>query len=148
MRTFLSESATAWPIFWAWRPCFFRIDKHEIGAGGGDHVAEADAHVEDLVHLAVGDAGEALDQREDRMRLDQPVDLEADGRVDPRQVEQAVAGDVDERLDAPDVLQDLHRFRDIDVGRPQQLLAERGGELVELVVDAEFPALEEGAPRQ
>jgi hypothetical protein len=33
-----------------------------FGIGGVDHVAEADAHVEDLEHYAVVDAGVALDQ--------------------------------------------------------------------------------------
>ena len=93
------------------RAAVFLQDRQDrIGGGRVDHVAEADPHVEDLVHLAVGDAGEALDEREDRMRLDQAVDLEADRGIDPREVQQAVAGDVDERLDARDRLQNLHRL--------------------------------------
>src|SRR5262249_46777656 len=67
-----------------------------------DDVAEADAHIENFEHLVIGHAAAALDQGEDRMRLDQPVDFKANGRVDADQIEQAVAGDVDQRLDAFD----------------------------------------------
>ena len=52
--------------------------KGRLGVGVRDHVAEADAHVEHLEHLAVVDLGVALDQRKDRVRLDQRVDHEAD----------------------------------------------------------------------
>jgi hypothetical protein len=65
-----------------------------LGRGRLDHVAEADAHVEDLVHLAVVDAGVALDEGKDGIRLDGPVNLVADGGGDAGEVEQAVAGDV------------------------------------------------------
>ena len=100
-----------------------------------DDVAEPDTHVEDFVHLGIVHAGVPLDERENRRRLDQAVDLETDRRIHPRQIEQAVAGDVDEGFDSSDALQDFHRFGDVDMGRPQQLLAERGAELVELVID-------------
>src|SRR2546430_15519536 len=69
--------------------------KRALGGGRLDHVAEADAHVEDLEHLAVVDAGMALDEGEDGMRLNEPVDLVADGGGDAGEVEQPVAGDVD-----------------------------------------------------
>ena len=52
--------------------------KRALGVGRLDHVAEADAHVEDLEHLAVVDLGVALDEGENGMRLDEPVDLVAD----------------------------------------------------------------------
>src|SRR5262249_30835591 len=73
----------------------FEDRKRALGGGGIDHVAEADAHVEDLVHLAVVDAGVALDEGKDGMRLNEAVDLVADGGGDAGEVEQAVAGDVD-----------------------------------------------------
>src|SRR5262249_60232075 len=84
--------------------------QRRLGGSGIDHGAEADAHVEDLVHLAVLDLGMALDQGKYRMRLDRAVDHEADGGGGPRQVEKAVAGDVDERVDALDCLENLQRL--------------------------------------
>src|SRR5215472_9099869 len=60
----------------------FKDCKRALGGGGLDHVAEADAHVEDLEHLAVVDLGVALDEGKDGMRLDEPVDLVADGGGD------------------------------------------------------------------
>ena len=89
-----------------------------------------------------------LDEGEDRVRLDQPVDLESHVRLDPRQVEEAVAGDVDERLDAFDALQNFHGLGNVDVGRAQQLLAERGSELVEFVIDGVAIVGKEGLARQ
>ena len=100
MRTVFAGSATAWPMTCALRPCLRRIASVGVDGGGIDHVAEADAHVEHLEHLAVVDAGEPLDQRQHRMRLDQVLDHEADRGGHAREVEQAVAGDVDQRLDA------------------------------------------------
>src|SRR5262249_8754439 len=60
----------------------FEDCKRALGAARLDHVAEADAHVEDLEHLAVVDLGVALDEGKDGMRLDEPVDLVADGGGD------------------------------------------------------------------
>src|SRR5262245_2077932 len=99
--------------------------QRRIRVGGIDYVAEADAHVEDFVHLAVVDLCQLLDEPEDRLRLDQAVDLEADGGGDAREVQEAIAGDVDQRLHAGDLLQDFQRLRHVDVGRAQQLLADR-----------------------
>jgi hypothetical protein len=65
----------------------FEDGKRALGGGGVDHVAKADAHVEDLVHLAVVDLGVVLDEGEDGMRLDQPVDLVADRGGDAGEVE-------------------------------------------------------------
>src|SRR5262245_27877761 len=50
----------------------FEDGKRALGVGGVDHVAEADPHVEDLVHLAVVDAGVALDEGENGVRLNEP----------------------------------------------------------------------------
>ena len=61
------------------------------------------------------------------MRFDQRVEREADRRGDAAKVEQAVAGDVDQRLHAGHRGQDLQRLAHVDVGRPQELLAERDG---------------------
>jgi hypothetical protein len=68
-----------------------RIASVRSASAGVDHVAEADAHVEDLEHFAVVDAGVALDEGKDGVRLDKAVDLVADGSGDAGQVEQAVA---------------------------------------------------------
>ncbi len=113
-----------------------------------DHVAEADTHIEHLEHFVIRNVRVPLNQRENRVRLDQPVDLEPDLRLHPRQVEQPIAGNVDQRLDAGDFLQDFHGLGHIDVRRPQQLLAERDIQLVEPVVDAIRMMLEERAARQ
>ena len=92
--------------------------------------------------------GVALDQRKDRMRLDQSIDHEADWRIDARQVQKTVAGDVDQGLHALQAAQDVHRLGNIDGGRTQQLLAEAAGELVEPMIDAIAVAFEKCAPRQ
>src|SRR5262249_4065742 len=73
----------------------FEDRKRAVGGGLIDHVAGADPHVERLEHLAVVGLGVALDERENGMRLNEPVDLVADGGGDAGEVEQAVAGDVD-----------------------------------------------------
>src|SRR5262245_45431472 len=52
--------------------------KRALGGSGVDHIAKADAHVEDLEHLGIVDLGVALDEAEDGMRLDQRLELEAD----------------------------------------------------------------------
>ena len=109
--------------------------KRALGGGLLDHVAEADPHVEHLEHLAIVDAGVALDEGEDGVRVNKPVELEADRGGDAAEVEQPVAGDVDQRLHSGDRLQDLQRLGNVDVGRAQELLPERDGKLVELVAD-------------
>jgi hypothetical protein len=76
----------------------FEDRERALGVGGVDHVAEADAHVEDFEHLAVVDARVALDEGKDGLRLNKAVDLVADGGGDAGEVEQAVAGDVDQRV--------------------------------------------------
>src|SRR5262249_14624283 len=91
----------------------FEDRKRALGGGGVDHVAEADAHVEDLEHLAVVDLGVALDEGKDGMRLDEPVDLVADRGGDAGEVEQAVAGDVDQRLHPGHLREDLHRLGNV-----------------------------------
>jgi hypothetical protein len=48
--------------------------KRALGVGGVDHVAEADAHVEDLEHLGIIDLGMALDEAKDRVRVNQRVE--------------------------------------------------------------------------
>src|SRR5262245_2263044 len=121
----------------------FEDRKRALGGGRVDHVAEADAHVEDLVHLAVVDARVALDEGKDGMRLNQPVDLVADRGGDAGEVEQAVAGDVDQRLHPGNRREDLHRLGNVDVGRAQELFHERARKLVELVADGMDVALEE-----
>src|SRR5262245_4524664 len=126
----------------------FEDRKRALGGGLIDHVAKADAHVEHLVHLAVVDAGVALDEGEDGMRLDEPVDLVADRGGDAGEVEEAVAGDVDQRLHPGNLRQDLHRLGNVDVGRAQELLAERHGELVELVADGVAVVGEERLARE
>ena len=50
------------PITCARAAVSFEDCKRALGARLLDHVAEADAHVEDLVHLAVVDARVALDE--------------------------------------------------------------------------------------
>ena len=126
----------------------FEDRERALGGGGVDHVAEADAHIEDLEHLAVVDAGVALDEGKDGMRLDEPVDLVADGGGDAGEVEQAVAGDVDQRLHPGHLRQDLHRLGNVDVGRAQELFPERHGKLVELVADGVAVVGEERLARE
>src|SRR6266487_3610875 len=82
------------------------------------------------------------------MRVKKRVELEADRRGDAAEVEQAVAGDVDQRFDAGDGAQDLQRLAHVDVGRAQQLFAERDGELVEFVVDRKPMVGEERLARE
>src|SRR5260221_8420885 len=101
----------------------FEDRKRALGGGRLDHVAEADAHVEDLEHLAVVDLGVALDEGKDRMRLDEPVDLVADGGGDAGEVEEPVAGDVDQGLYPGNLLQGLQGLRNVDVGGAKGLLA-------------------------
>src|SRR6516165_9877815 len=60
----------------------FEDGERALGAARLDHIAEAYAHVEHLEHLAVVDLGVALDERENRVRLNEPVDLVADGGGD------------------------------------------------------------------
>jgi len=91
MRTIFWGSETAVPMRCATRPCCLRIASVRSASAGVDHVAEADAHVEDLEHFAVVDAGVALDEGKDGVRLNKAVDLVADGSGDAGQVEQAVA---------------------------------------------------------
>jgi hypothetical protein len=62
MRTIFCRSETAVPITCARAAVSFEDCKRALGARLLDHVAEADAHVEDLVHLAVVDARVALDE--------------------------------------------------------------------------------------
>src|SRR6266536_1880573 len=119
-----------------------------VDIGGSDHVAKPGSHVEHFEHFGVAHLGVALDQPEERLRLDRLVDLVADGRGGPRKIEQTVARDVEQRLHAADLFQDLHRLADVDRGRAQQFLAERGLQLVEFLVDPETPGLEQRAPRQ
>ena len=76
----------------------FQDRERDRCVGRIDHIAKAGAHVENLEHLAVVDVRMPLYEREDRMRIDQAVDLEADFRLDPRQIEQAIAGNIYERL--------------------------------------------------
>src|SRR6266478_6365338 len=84
-------------------------DLLRVGDGGADHLRRAAVSFEDRKRaLGGGHAGE---------------------------VEQAVAGDVDQRLHPGNLRQDLHRLGNVDVGRAQELLPERDGKLVELVAD-------------
>src|SRR5215216_586904 len=62
----------------------------------GDHHAEAAAHVEHLVQLVVLHAAALGDMQEDRRHLERRVDPVARVRLEPQQVEEAVAGDVRE----------------------------------------------------
>jgi hypothetical protein len=53
----------------------------------------------------------------DGMRLDQRVELKADRRGDAGEIEQAIAGDVAQRMHAGDGAQNLQRLAHVDVGR-------------------------------
>ena len=64
-----------------------------------DDAAEAAAHVEDLVHLLVGNSAPLLDQVEDRRHRQRVVDLVADLGAEAQQVAEAARGDVGEAVD-------------------------------------------------
>src|SRR5579883_1012019 len=96
--------------------------------------AEADSHVEDSEHLCVWDLPRGLDDPEDRRRLGEVINNEPNVGRDAEQVEQAVAGHVDER---PDCQFRKHRQdrRDVNAGWHEQFLAERPLERCYPVVD-------------
>ena len=63
-------------------------------SSAGDDDAEAAAHVEDLVQLGVAYRAALGDQLEHARHRERVVDQVADLRLEPQQVEEAVAGDV------------------------------------------------------
>lgn len=113
---------------------------------GHDH-AEADPHVEDRVHLLVGDLAELLDQPEDRLRLGQVIDDEPDLGVDAQEIQQAVAGHVRQRLHLQP-LQHRQDRRDVDPGGYQQLLADAAFQRIDPRVDRQTSLLEENPARE
>jgi len=74
-----------------------RLDGAEYRDVVGHDQAEPDPHVEDPVHLGFGNTPEILDEPEDRLWVGKGVEPESHRRLDTRQVEEAVAGDVDQR---------------------------------------------------
>ena len=70
-----------------------------VRVGGRDDADEAEAHVEDLVHLFVRDLAELLDQAEDGRDVERVRELVADVAGEAQEVVQAVAGDVGEAAD-------------------------------------------------
>ena len=97
-----------------------------VGRRGRHDGAEAAAHVEDLPHLGVGDRAELLDELEDGRDRQRVGDLEADGGVQARQVQQPAAGDVGEAVDAEAGAQQLEHRADVDRRRLEQGVGHRG----------------------
>src|SRR5258708_877138 len=73
----------------------FKVRDGCVYVAGIDHAADAGSHVEDFEHLRVAHAAVLLDQPKNRLGLDRLVDLVADRRGSAREVEQAVARDVE-----------------------------------------------------
>ena len=119
------------------------------GAGlvlGRHDDAKADAHVEDPVHLRVRDPTQSLKHGEDRRRRGQRVESHAHLRLDPGQVEKAVAGDVDQRVHRHLARQQVQRLADIDVRGAEQRLAHGLAKAFDAVFRSEPRALEEDPP--
>src|SRR5690242_18614008 len=89
-----------------------------------------------------------LDQPENRWRVWQVVEHEPDLGIDPRQVQQPVAGNVDQRLDRRDPVDDFEDFRDIDEGWPQQFLTQRAAQLRHRLIDRQPAQLKQRPARQ
>src|SRR5207237_8125502 len=68
-----------------------------------DHVTKPDTHVEHFKHFAVFDLCVPLNELKDRMRLDQALDLETHLCLDPRQIEQPISCDIDDRVHSLDM---------------------------------------------
>ena len=94
------------------RPCraLPRISMARVLVLGRHDDAKADAHVEDPVHLGVLDPTQLLEHGEDRRRRGQRVEPHADLCFDASQVEEAVAGDVAERVHRHRARQQVQRL--------------------------------------
>ena len=92
--------------------------QYEARFCGIDDDAEPDPHIVDLEHLGGTDRAVLLDELEYLWNGGQLVEAEADPRmVDPAEVQQAVAGDVNQRLDVGDAGDDLDDFAYVDCRR-------------------------------
>ena len=100
-----------------------------LGPGRRHHHRQAGAHVEGSVHLRGAGLGGVLDEGEDRLRRQRAIDDEAHRGGDARQVEQAVAGDVQQRLHRQVGVEHRHGGPDVEQRRLEQLVAEGAAEL-------------------
>ena len=115
----------------------------------GHDQAEADPHVENSVHLGVRDTSEILDEPEDRLRVGKGVEPESNRRLDTRQVEETVAGDVDQRPNRHALrLKKIHHWANVYVRRPKELLANRAAKLRHVLTGFESTDLEQSLPGQ
>jgi hypothetical protein len=97
-----------------------------FGVALRDHGDEAAAHVEDLPHLGVGHAAEVADKGADRRDPERVGDLEADIAAEAREIEDAAAGDVREAVDRDAGAKELEDRADVDDGRLEQGVGDRG----------------------
>src|SRR3954462_3161891 len=122
--------------------------QRRMHVGFRDYGAKADPHVEYLEHLGPADGAMPLDQLEDRRRRRQIVEHEADLDLHPRQVQEAVPGDVDQRLDRRYALDQFQDLRHVDEGRPEQLLADAVPQLGDDLLGQEPAHLKQRFARQ
>ena len=108
--TRFSGSATACPMTQARRPCRARIASAASTSLSRQDDAEPDPHIVDLEHLGATDAAAPFDQVEYRRRRRQVVENKSDLGIDPRQIQQTLAGDVDQRRDIRHALDQLQNF--------------------------------------
>src|SRR5271169_22643 len=114
----------------------------------GDENAKADPHIVDFEHFCRADGAALLDQAENRRRIRQIVDLEADCPRDAREIKKAISRNVDQCFYARHLVDDVEDFRDVNQSRSKQLVPERNLKLVEDVANRQFGALEECLARQ
>ena len=99
-----------------------------LRVGLGHDAARTRAHVEDLVHLVVGDPAELRISPKTGGTGERVVDLVADVAREPQEVVEAVAGDVREAADLGLGREQLEHGADVDLGRLEQHVAERAAE--------------------
>jgi len=96
----------------------------------GHDDGETDAHIEDGVHLLVGDPAALLDLLKDRWWLRQTVEYEAHLGRHARHVHEPVAGDVRHRVHTHvRIAHQRQRLTDVDSRRLEQLRHRRAPEL-------------------
>src|SRR5262249_14366457 len=119
-----------------------------ISRPGRDDETESDTHVEGAEHFLVGDSAESLDQSEDRRRLGPAFDVGPDGALRTNQVEEAVAGDVSERVDGHAGVENGQNGFDVDSRRTEKLVGQRTAQLGNASIERELTQLEQRASGQ
>ena len=65
----------------------FEDRQGQVYRRGRNHIAKADAHIEDFKHLSVGHVSVSLNQGEDRLGFNKSVDLKSDIGIYTRQIQ-------------------------------------------------------------